>query len=49
MNVEDISYSANAPTRSNHYLLLQRSIRRLIIGKSDCGKTTLLNNLFQRD
>ena len=49
MNVEDSSYSANAPTRSNHYLLLQRSIKRLIIGKSDCGKTTLLNNLFQRD
>ena len=49
MNVEDISYSANAPARSNHYLLLQRSISQLIIGKSDCGKTTLLNNLFLRD
>ena len=29
-------------------LLPQRSIRGLIIGKSDCGKTTLLNNLLLR-
>ncbi|VDH92230.1 Hypothetical predicted protein [Mytilus galloprovincialis] len=49
MNVEDISYSANAPKRSNHYLLPQRSIRGLIIGKSDCGKAKLLNNLLLRD
>ncbi|VDI82630.1 Hypothetical predicted protein [Mytilus galloprovincialis] len=49
MNVEDISYSDNVNKRSNHYLLPQRSIRGLIIGKSDCGKATLLNNLLLRD
>ena len=49
MDVEDISYNESTAPRCNHYLLPQRSIRGLIIGKSDCGKTTLLNNLLLRD
>lgn len=49
MDVEDISYNESTSTRCNHYLLPQRSIRGLIIGKSDCGKTTLLNNLLLRE
>lgn len=49
MDIEDISYGDSAPTRANHFLLPNRSIRGLIIGKSDCGKTTLLNNLLLRD
>ena len=39
MDVEDIfSYNESTESRCNHYLLLQRSIRGLIIGKSDCGR-----------
>ena len=48
MDVDDLSYHASAPTRSNHFLLPQRSIRGLIVGKSDCDKTTLLNNPLLR-
>ena len=49
MDVEDISYhEPSTASRCNHFLLPQRSIRGLIIGKSDCGKTTLLNNLLLR-
>ena len=50
MDVEDLTYDEPAASRRhNHFLLPQRSIRGLIIGKSDCGKTTLLNNLLLRD
>ena len=50
MDVEDLTYDEPAVSRRhNHFLLPQRSIRGLIIGKSDCGKTTLLNNLLLRD
>ena len=48
MDVEDIFYhELNTTSRCNHLFLPQRSIRGLIIGKSDCGKTTLLNNLLR--
>ena len=47
MDVQDLTFhEPAAAARSNHFLLLQRSIRGLIIGKSDFGKTTLLNNLL---
>ena len=49
MDVKDISYNEATAARRNHFLLPQRSIRGLIIGKSDCGKTTLLNNLLLRE
>ena len=49
MNVEDLSYNEPTLSRHNHDLLPQRSIRGLIIGKSDCGKTTLMNNFLLRE
>ena len=48
MDVENLAYDEAATARHNHFLLPQRSIRGLIVGKSDCGKTTLLNNLLLR-
>ena len=48
MDVENISYKEATAARHNHFLLPQRSIRGLIVGKSDCGKTTLMNNLLLR-
>ena len=40
-----LSWNEIIPRRSNH-LLLPKSIRGIIIGKSGCGKTTLLSNLL---
>lgn len=47
MEVKDLSWNEVVSKRFNH-LLLPRSIRGVIIGKSGCGKTTLLLNLLLR-
>lgn len=39
----------NENSKAKHYFLLPRSIRGLIIGRSGCGKTTLLNNLLLKE
>jgi len=45
MEVKNISWNGNKTYKSNHPLLL-KSLRGLIVGKSSCGKTTLLLNLL---
>ena len=45
MEVTNLAWNENLNKRCNHSLLPQ-GIRRLIIGKSGCGKTTLLINLL---
>ncbi|DAC81558.1 TPA_asm: FtsK [Hydra adintovirus] len=47
MDIIDLSWNANKSRRNNSWLL-PRSIRGLIVGKSGCGKTTLLLNLLLR-
>jgi len=47
MEVKDLSWNTVSSKRFNNPLL-PRSIRGLIIGKSGCGKTTLLLNLLLR-
>ena len=39
----------NENSKAKHYFLLPKSIRGLIIGRSGCGKTTLLNNLLLKE
>src|ERR1043165_2140555 len=46
MEVKDLSWSEKTTKRNNP--LLPNSIRGLIVGKSGCGKTTLLMNLLLR-
>ena len=45
MEITDLSWNENIQNRFNNSLL-PRSIRELIVGKSGCGKTTLLLNLL---
>ena len=45
MEITDLSWNENIHKRFNNPLL-PRSIKGLIIGKSGCGKTTLLLNLL---
>ena len=45
MEIADLSWNENLSKRFNNPLL-PRSIRGLIVGKSGCGKTTLLLNLL---
>ena len=45
MNVINLSWNENLLNRHNNPLI-PRSIRGLIVGKSGCGKTTLLLNLL---
>ena len=47
MEIRDLSWNETTTKRFNNPLLL-RSIRGLIVGKSGCGKTTLLLNLLLR-
>ena len=47
MEVENLAWNENLSKRCNHPLL-PKGIRELIIGKSGCGKTILLINLFLR-
>ena len=47
MNIkEDYAWKAKSRIRNNNNPLLPRNIRGLIVGKSNCGKTTLLLNLL---
>ena len=45
MEIADLSWNEVISRRSNH-TLLPKSIRGIIVGKSGCGKTTLLLNLL---
>ena len=47
MEVKDLSWKSCENRRKNNNLL-PKSIRGLIVGKSGCGKTTLLCNLLLR-
>ena len=47
MDVKNLAWNENQSKRCNHPLL-PKGIRGLIIGKSGCGKTTLLINLLLR-
>ena len=47
MEVKNLVWNENQSKHCNHPLL-PKGIRGLIIGKSECGKTTLLINLFLR-
>ena len=47
MQVRNLSWNEHVSKRFNHPLL-PRSIRGVIVGKSGCGKTTLLLNLLLR-
>ena len=47
MEIADLSWNEVISKRFNNPLL-PRSIRRIIVGKSGCGKTTLLLNLLLR-
>jgi len=47
MDIKNLSWNENTTNKNNHPLLPRR-LRGLIVGKSDCGKTTLLlNHLLQ--
>src|ERR1043165_6346884 len=47
MEIKDLSWNEKTSKRYNNPLL-PKSIRGLIVGKSGCGKTTLLHNLLVR-
>ena len=47
MEIKDLSWNESVTKRFNNPLL-PRSIRGIIVGKSGCGKTTLLLNLLLR-
>ena len=47
MEIADLSWNEVVSRRFNHPFL-QKNIRGIIVGKSGCGKTTLLLNLLLR-
>ncbi len=47
MEIKDLAWNETLSKRFNHPLL-PKSLRGLIVGKSGCGKTTLLLNLLLR-
>ena len=47
MEIRDLSWNETTTKRFNNPLF-PRSIRGIIVGKSNCGKTTLLLNLLLR-
>ena len=47
MEVKNLAWNENLSKRCNHFQL-PKGIRRMITGKSGCGKTTLLINLLLR-
>ena len=47
MKIKNLSWYENVTNKNNHPLL-PKSLRGLIVGKSGCGKTTLLLNLLPR-
>ena len=47
MEIKNLASNDNLSKRCNH-LLLPQGIRDLIVGKSECGKTTLLINHLLR-
>ena len=48
MEIADLSWNEVTSKRFTYNFLLPRSIRGIIVGKSGCGKTTLLLNLLLR-
>ena len=47
MDIVDLSWN-KVMSKGSHNPLLPKSVRGLIVGKSGCGKTTLLLNLLFR-
>ena len=47
MEIKELAWNETTSTRFNNYLF-PRSIRGLIVSKSNCGKTTLLLNFLLR-
>ena len=47
MEIKNLSWKENVSNKNNHPLL-PKSLRGLIVGKSGCGKATLLLNLLLR-
>ena len=48
MDIIDLSWNVNRIKRNNNKLF-PKSIHGIIVGKSGCGKTTLLLNLLLRE
>ena len=50
MSIESLYvWKSSEESKAKNHFLLPQSIRGLIIGKSGCGKTTLVNNLLLKE
>lgn len=47
INVRNLDFTQNNPNKIRHSLLLPNSIRALIVGPSNCGKTNVLLSLIE--